>query len=98
LSAARNAERLDPFSVVPWYLMASAHETQGQLRLARSDLAKALELEPDNFATMGIIGDFYARRGQYAQARQWYARALEHNPVDVGLQQLAETGGKPAAS
>jgi hypothetical protein len=95
ISAARTASKLNPLSTVPWYLMASAHEGQGDVTAARADLAKALELEPDNFATMGVIGDFYARQGEYATARHWYAKALALNPVDVGLQQLAKTGGKP---
>jgi hypothetical protein len=95
LSSARTASKLNPVSVVPWYLMASAHESLGELPAARKDLAKALDLEPDNFATMGVIGDFYARQGRYRLARRWYQRALALNPVDVGLQQLVKTGGRP---
>ncbi|UGS38829.1 O-antigen ligase family protein [Capillimicrobium parvum] len=98
LSAARTASKLNPVSVVPWYLMASAHESDGQLAEARSDLLKALDKEPGNFATMGVIGDFYARQGRYRAARYWYGRALKLNPVDVGLQQLAKTGGDPKAT
>jgi len=97
LSAARTASKLNPVSVVPWYLMASAHESQGQLAQARSDLLKALDKEPDNFATMGVIGDFYARQGRFRAARYWYRRALALNPLDIGLQQLARTGGDPNA-
>lgn len=98
LSSARHARQLDPLSVVPWYLMASAHESEGDLVAARADLAKALQLEPASFATMGVIGDFYARQGRYALARHWYGLALLRNPVDVGLQQLARTGGRPTVT
>ncbi|MEZ5120429.1 MAG: tetratricopeptide repeat protein [Solirubrobacterales bacterium] len=95
LSSARTASKLNPVSVVPWYLMASAHESMGQRAQARADLTTALDKEPANFATMGVIGDFYARQGRYRAARRWYARALRLNPLDVGLQQLARTGGRP---
>lgn len=98
LSAARTASKLNPVSVTPWYLMAAAHEGQGRLREARSDLRTALDKEPENFATMGVIGDYYARQERYRVARRWYARALKRNPIDVGLQQLARTGGNPRTS
>jgi len=95
LASARTASKLNPMSVVPWYLMASAHESMGQRAQARADLATALDKEPVNFATMGVIGDFYARQGRYRAARRWYARALRLNPLDVGLRELARTGGRP---
>jgi hypothetical protein len=94
LSAARTAARLDPWSVTPLYLEASAYESMGDRAAAYSHLRQALELEPANFATLGVIGDFEARGRRYALARYYYRRALALDPLDTGLQQLARIGLK----
>lgn len=90
LDSARTAEALNPFAVRPLYLQASAHEDQGDVEDARDALNAALDLEPENFVTLGLLGDLEVRAGNEAQARRYYAEALELNPRDVGLQDLAE--------
>jgi hypothetical protein len=89
LSEGRAAERLDPFSVVPHYLQAGALEDLGRPAAAREELLQALDLEPRNFATLGLLGDFEARQGAKQQAEMYYRRALALDPLDVGLQKLA---------
>jgi hypothetical protein len=89
LSAARTAAWMDPWSVTPHYLQASAYETMGDVRGALRQLQDALALEPDNSASLGVLGDFEVRRGNLALARSYYRRALALNPLDTGLQQLA---------
>jgi O-antigen ligase len=89
LSEARSAERLDPWSVVPHYLQAGALEDLRRVEAAHEELLQALDLEPRNWATLGILGDFEARRGNVAEAKRWYRRALALNPLDLGLQKLA---------
>jgi hypothetical protein len=89
LSAARTASTFDPWSVTPHYLEASALETMGRRSLAHRQLLDALSLEPGNFATLGVLGDFEARRGNFAAAQAYYRRALALNPLDAGLRQLA---------
>ncbi|HWH44941.1 MAG TPA: O-antigen ligase family protein [Thermoleophilaceae bacterium] len=96
LDAARKAERLNPWSVRPHYVQASALETLGKRDEARAELLEALEQEPRNFATLGLLGDLEARAGRRGPARAYYRRASALNPVDVGLRMLAEgrvTGG-----
>jgi hypothetical protein len=91
LSAARTAAALDPLAVTPLYLEASALESMGRRRQARQKLGDALELEPRNFITLGLIGDFDIRSGDRAGARHYYQRAAALNPLDTGLRQLAQS-------
>jgi tetratricopeptide (TPR) repeat protein len=95
LDLARSAARFNPLAVQPLYLQAGALETMGRRRDARDVLLGALEKEPENSATFGLLGDFAARGGKYEAARRWYGRALARNPIDVGLKALARTGGRP---
>ncbi len=92
LSAARTAAVFDPWSVTPHYLEASATETLGNRPGAYAQLNDALSLEPRNFATLGVLGDFEARGGHLAAARSYYRRALALDPLDTGLQQLSRIG------
>jgi O-antigen ligase len=92
LSAAQTAAIFDPWSVTPHYLQSSAYETMGDRAKADQQLNDALSLEPQNFATLGVLGDFEARGGLIKAARNYYRRALALNPLDTGLQQLAQIG------
>lgn len=92
LSAARTAADFDPWSTTPHYLQASALETMGHRPAAYRQLQDALSLEPRNFATLGVLGDFEARAGRLGPARGYYRRALVLNPLDAGLRQLARIG------
>jgi hypothetical protein len=98
LADARTAAGWDPWSVTPHYLEASALESMGNRPAARVQLEDARRLEPTSLVPLGLIGDFDARGGKFAQARVYYRRALSLDPLDVGLQQLAITGGSPSAS
>lgn len=90
LSAAQRAEELNPVSIVPLYLQASALESQGQADDARVALQDALDQEPENFVTLALLGDLEVRAGRRQVARDYYRRASELNPLDVGLQELAQ--------
>jgi hypothetical protein len=89
LSQARTAQRLDPWALEPRYLEAGALEELGRVDEARQTLVDALEVAPADFSTMALLGDLETRAGRPAAARAWYRRALERNPRDVGLQELA---------
>jgi tetratricopeptide (TPR) repeat protein len=90
LSAAQTAATFNPVSVTPLYLQASVYETRGERDRARRALLDALDLEPDNFVTLGLLGDFEVRGGNESAARSYYRRALVLNPLDVGLRQLSQ--------
>jgi O-Antigen ligase len=98
LPAAQMAGIFDPWSVTPHYLESSAYESMGERVKAFGQLNDALSLEPQNSATLGVLGDFEARGGNYAAARGYYRRALALNPLDLGLQQLARIGLGPHAA
>jgi O-antigen ligase len=97
LSAARTASDLNPVSVIPLYLQASALEAEGQRNQAREKLQDALSKESENFVTLTLLGDLEVRAGQFAAAAEYYQRAHDLNPRDVGLQRLAETTAERAS-
>jgi hypothetical protein len=90
LDAARSAERLNPWSLPARYHQAGALEELGRGSEARVELLDALELEPRNFVTLGLLGDLELRTGRADAARSYYRRASELNPRDVGLRELAQ--------
>jgi O-antigen ligase len=90
LESARAAARLDPLSVTPLYLQASALEDEGRRAEARRKLLDALALEEDNFVTLGLLGDMEVRAGNFEIARRYYRRALALNPLDTGLRELSQ--------
>ncbi|HWX87867.1 MAG TPA: O-antigen ligase family protein [Solirubrobacteraceae bacterium] len=94
LADARTASTFDPWSSDPHYLEASALESMGNRLAAQGQLEDALRLEPASLVSLGLLGDFEARRHNFAQARVYYRRALALDPLDVGLQQLARSGGR----
>jgi tetratricopeptide (TPR) repeat protein len=89
LDSARTAETLNPLSVKPLYLQASALETQGDRAGARAALQEALRQEPHNFVTLALLGDLETRAERGGQARLYYRRALGLNPMDIGLRELS---------
>jgi O-antigen ligase len=89
LSSARTAAKLDPVAVTPLYLQAAALESEGRRGAARGKLLDALDLEHDNFVTLGLLGDLEVRAGNEVVARRYYRRALALNPLDTGLQKLS---------
>ncbi|HEY7951617.1 MAG TPA: O-antigen ligase family protein [Solirubrobacteraceae bacterium] len=95
LAAARTAASLDPWSTDPHYLEASALESVGNRPAARAQLLQAKRMEPSSQVPLGLLGDFEARGGRYLIARFYYRKALALDPLDVGLEQLARSGGQP---
>ncbi|HXC23422.1 MAG TPA: O-antigen ligase family protein, partial [Solirubrobacteraceae bacterium] len=98
LADARIASSFDPWSTDPHYIEASALESMGMRAQARAQLEDARRLESTNAVPLGLLGDFEARGGDFAKARGYYRQALVLDPLDVGLQQLAITGGRAPGS
>jgi hypothetical protein len=89
LNDAKTAASLNPWTVETRWLRAGALERLGRRADAKAQLDKALDMEPRNFGTLGLLGDFEARAGRFDAAQRYYQRALALNPLDVGLQKLA---------
>lgn len=90
LAGARTAARLNPVALAPKLLQASAYEELGRVVDARAALEDARSLEPRSFVLYGLIGDLETRARRPTAARRAYRRALELNPADIGLRQLAQ--------
>jgi hypothetical protein len=97
LSAAQKAADFNPVSVIPLYLQASALEAEGNRDEAVGKLQDALDKEPESFVTLTLLGDIEVRASQFAAAADYYLRASDLNPLDVGLQQLAQTTAERAS-
>jgi len=97
LSAAQKAADFNPVSVIPLYLQASALEAEGKRDEAVTKLQDALGKEPDNFVTLTLLGDIEVRDSKFSPAADYYQHASDLNPLDVGLQQLAQTTAERAS-
>jgi hypothetical protein len=97
LSAAMTAADFNRVSVIPLYLQASALEAEGNRDEALAKLQDALDQEPRNFVTLTLLGDIEVRDSEFAAAADYYQRASDLNPRDVGLQQLAQTTAERAS-
>ena len=97
LSAAKTAADFNPVSVIPLYLQASALEAEGNRDEALAKLQDALAKEPANFVTLTLLGDLEVRDSKFAVAADYYQRASDQNPLDVGLQQLAQQTAERAS-
>ena len=49
---------------------------------ARAIFEKALSLDPDNAIVLRHLGDIAREKGENAEARHWYTRALDADPQD----------------
>ena len=97
LSAAKTAADFNPVSVIPLYLQASALEAEGHRDEALGKLQDALAKEPNNFVTLTLLGDIEVPGSKFATAADYYQRASDRNPRDVGLQQLAQQTAERAS-
>jgi hypothetical protein len=70
----------------------------GNRPAARAQLEDTRRMIPSSLVPLGLLGDFEARGGRFELARTYYSRALALDPLDTGLQQLAQTGGRPHGS
>jgi hypothetical protein len=95
-AAAARAEDLNPWALTPRYLQAAALEDRGRIGAARTELRRALALEPRNFATLGLLGDLELRADDDRAAAGYYRRAAELNPRDVGLAELLRLSRRQA--
>jgi len=98
LDRADTAATFAPLSVTPLYLQASALEGEGNRAAARSKLDKALAREPDSASDARPDRRPRGPRRQLSPSpSSSTAVPLALNPLDIGLQKLARSGGRPGA-
>jgi Tfp pilus assembly protein PilF len=58
---------------------------------ALKNYAKAMELDPKNYAAVLFTGNTYHRQGDFAKAGEWYERAIQLDPnTETGYRYYAE--------
>lgn len=90
LASSRDALAVNDESVDAYILEAAALARLGDYRGSKASLLEATEREPHDFVPWALLGDLETRRGETAQARAAYERALELNPRDESLRSLTE--------
>jgi hypothetical protein len=87
-ASARLSSRLNPLSIDPLLTLAAVQVQQHQPAAAWSSLQKAARIQPRNYVPYYQLGllelDAFGRK---KEARQWFARALELNPMDPLIRQ-----------
>jgi tetratricopeptide (TPR) repeat protein len=73
-----------------YYLRAAARARIDDYAGARRELAKAIQLEPHDWVTWGLLGDLELRHGDVAAAGRAYTRASRLNPQDGALRTDAQ--------
>jgi len=79
VASFRRALALRPEYPLAHLGLAAALRRQGCAAEAEASARAALALEPESAAAATLLGDLLADRGEFAQARELYERALEWN-------------------
>jgi tetratricopeptide (TPR) repeat protein len=81
----RRAVQLAPRDVEAHRLLAQAHEELRREPEAREDLLAILKIEPDDEVALLSLGRMAARKGDAAQAREWFHRYVRagSDPADA---------------
>jgi putative PEP-CTERM system TPR-repeat lipoprotein len=98
LAATEAIEKKRPKSGLPWDLRGAVSLAKGDLKGARANFEKALEVEPEFFGAAYNLGILDLREGRPQAARERYERLLKTFPNSEQLllayaQVLAVTGG-----
>jgi UDP-GlcNAc:undecaprenyl-phosphate/decaprenyl-phosphate GlcNAc-1-phosphate transferase len=89
LGDAGRSLNIDSDSTSTYYIRAAALAHFDRAAAAEAALRQALDREPGNFVTWGLLGDIAVRERRLSVAKLDYARAHALNPRDPALAQLA---------
>ena len=85
LHDAQRSLAFDGASVEARYLESAAYEQMGDYARSRGALIAAIEQEPSDWVTWGLLGDLAGRHGDFRTARFDYRRALALNPREPSI-------------
>ncbi len=85
LHDAQRSLAFDGASVEARYLESAAYERMGDYARSRGALVAAIEQEPSDWVTWGLLGDLAGRHGDFRTARIDYRRALALNPREPSI-------------
>ena len=80
-----------PEEAEAWYLRAKVHYLQKQYELARDDLTRAVELDPQHYRALEELGLVYEALGTKKDALATYRKALKVNPFLDDAHQAVES-------
>jgi len=83
----------DPFA---WYLSAALAVRENALPRAQADIAKAVELAPDDADVLLQAGTIAGKAGREDEARSYYARAMKAEPGSAAGKAAAAALGEAA--
>jgi len=78
----RLAVQIDPGLDKPHYYMGVIYRTQKDLRSARAELEKAIELNPNNARALGNLAFVFLDLGKVERAERCIKKAIELDPAD----------------
>ncbi|HLM51412.1 MAG TPA: O-antigen ligase family protein [Solirubrobacteraceae bacterium] len=90
LRLANQALTLNDRSVPALYIKSAAYARLGGYRDARGVLREVVRLEPSNPQPWALLGDIAVRRGNLAAAKRAYERAVQLDPKNTQVRQLAK--------
>jgi tetratricopeptide (TPR) repeat protein len=95
MQAGRHAEAIASFSQVigrkpdfaeGWNRRATAYYLAGDYQKSIADCAEVLKRNPSHFGALSGLGQIHMKLEHYAQALEWFRRALEVNPNMIGVE------------
>ena len=93
LDRARSAEAIQPWATSPHLQLALVHEQAGQIRLARRDIADAIERDESDWRLRVVAARLAVKDGDLGRARRELARARALNPRSRLLRRTVGVGG-----
>lgn len=70
----------EPITPSAWLLKAREHEERNELDTAADCYLKALQLDPQCVLAMNGLAQWYLKRGEIAQGKEWAQKALQIDP------------------